>query len=75
MYADKLGPEAIAASAFSMRRREADLPIGVSRRVMSGVERVWLNCSVCHVGTYRLPGDDSTTDLSARRPTICGCRS
>ncbi|GGF63682.1 hypothetical protein GCM10007301_24350 [Azorhizobium oxalatiphilum] len=37
--------------------RETDLPIGFSRRVVSGVERVWMNCSVCHVGTYRVAGD------------------
>jgi hypothetical protein len=33
---------------------QAELPIGVSRRIVDGVERVWLNCAVCHVGTYRI---------------------
>lgn len=28
-------------------------PIGVSRRNVQGVDRVFLNCAVCHVGTYR----------------------
>jgi hypothetical protein len=30
-----------------------DLPIGVSRRNVQGVDRVFLNCAVCHVGTVR----------------------
>jgi hypothetical protein len=35
-----------------------DLPIGVSRRTVRGVDLVWLNCAVCHTGTYRSrPGE------------------
>lgn len=30
-----------------------DLPIGVSKRNVMGLDRVFLNCGVCHVGTYR----------------------
>ena len=30
-----------------------DLPIGVSMRNVQGVNRVFLNCAVCHVGTVR----------------------
>ncbi len=30
-----------------------DLPIGISRRTVSGVELVWFNCAVCHTGTVR----------------------
>lgn len=30
-----------------------DLPIGVSRRAYRGIDMVWLNCAVCHVGTWR----------------------
>ena len=30
-----------------------DLPIGVSRRNVQGIDRVFLTCSVCHVGTVR----------------------
>jgi mono/diheme cytochrome c family protein len=33
--------------------RQRDLPIGVSRRSYRGIEMVWLNCSVCHAGTWR----------------------
>lgn len=57
MYKDRLGGEGYRRFGFLYQTPDADLPIGVSRRVVSGVERVWLNCSVCHVGTYRLPGE------------------
>jgi mono/diheme cytochrome c family protein len=30
-----------------------DLPIGVSKRRYQGIDRVFLNCAVCHVGTVR----------------------
>jgi mono/diheme cytochrome c family protein len=30
-----------------------DLPIGVSRRKVQGLDRVFLNCAVCHTGTVR----------------------
>jgi hypothetical protein len=33
------------------RRRE--LPIGVSTRRVNGIEMAWLNCAVCHTGTWR----------------------
>src|SRR5215471_8084446 len=33
---------------------QSELPIGMSRRIVTGVDRVWLNCAVCHVGTYRI---------------------
>ncbi len=29
------------------------LPIGMSRRTVQGIERVYLNCAVCHTGTVR----------------------
>jgi len=57
MYAGKLGPEGWGRFGLIYEKPDDDLPIGVSRRVVSGVERVWLNCSVCHVGTYHLAGD------------------
>ncbi|MCA8949529.1 MAG: cytochrome c, partial [Planctomycetes bacterium] len=31
----------------------ADLPIGVSKRRVQGIDRVFVNCAVCHVGTVR----------------------
>lgn len=58
IYADKLGPEGLRRFGFLYASPDADLPIGVSRRVVSGIERAWLNCSVCHVGTYRLPDEE-----------------
>ena len=30
-----------------------DLPIGISKRDYQGVDLVWFNCAVCHVGTVR----------------------
>jgi hypothetical protein len=64
MYADKLGPGGYRQFGFLYETPDSDLPIGVSRRVVSGIERVWLNCSVCHVGTYRLPGDSTQHRIS-----------
>jgi hypothetical protein len=30
-----------------------DLPVGVSKRNVQGIDRVFLNCAVCHVGSVR----------------------
>lgn len=39
--------------------RQRDLPVGVSRRQVNGVDVVWLNCAVCHTGTVRqTPADE-----------------
>lgn len=35
-----------------------DLPIGISRRDQLGITLVWLNCAVCHTGTYRKADGD-----------------
>jgi mono/diheme cytochrome c family protein len=32
---------------------QEDLPIGISKRDYQGVDLVWFNCAVCHVGTVR----------------------
>ncbi len=55
MFADELGPEGLAKFGF-LYEEGKDLPIGVSRRNYRGVEVAWLNCAVCHTGTYR--GED-----------------
>jgi len=34
-----------------------DLPIGVSRRNVQGLPRVFLNCAICHVGSVRFRPD------------------
>src|SRR3954447_16640164 len=54
MFRDQVGPTGYGRFGMLYETPEAELPIGMSRRVVSGVERVWLNCAVCHVGTYRL---------------------
>jgi mono/diheme cytochrome c family protein len=38
--------------------RKNDLPIGVSRRQVNGVDVVWLNCATCHTGTWRASAED-----------------
>lgn len=58
MYEEELGPRGWRHFGLLYERGE-ELPIGFSRRVIAGVERAWFNCSICHVGTYRLPGDDT----------------
>lgn len=35
------------------RPQNPDLPVGVSMRNVQGIDRVFLNCAVCHVGTVR----------------------
>lgn len=54
---------------------DKDLPIGVSRRTVQGLPRVFLNCAICHVGSVRFaPGEarklvvgmpSNTVDLEA----------
>jgi hypothetical protein len=46
----------------------ADLPIGISKRTVQGIDRVWLNCAVCHVGTLK-------TSPQAPRQIILGAPS
>jgi mono/diheme cytochrome c family protein len=35
------------------RPSDPDLPVGVSKRNVQGIDRVFLNCAVCHVGSVR----------------------
>ena len=57
MYSDRLNGRGWRHFGL-LYEEDEELPIGFSRRVMTGVERAWFNCSLCHVGTYRLPGED-----------------
>jgi hypothetical protein len=61
MYRDELGPTGYRRFGMLYEAEDSELPIGMSRRIVSGVERVWLNCAVCHVGTYRINLTDSPT--------------
>ena len=54
MYQNELGPTGYRRFGLLYETEQSELPIGMSRRIVSGVERVWLNCAVCHVGTYRI---------------------
>jgi hypothetical protein len=42
-----------------------DLPIGLSRRTIQGVERAWFNCALCHTGTVRQTADGSQQIIPA----------
>jgi mono/diheme cytochrome c family protein len=59
IYRDDLGPTGYRRFGLLFETPQSALPIGMSKRVVSGVERVWLNCAVCHVGTYRLTLGDA----------------
>src|SRR5215472_12238902 len=61
MYRDELGPTGFRRFGMLYETEQSELPIGMSRRIVSGVERVWLNCAVCHVGTYRINLTDKPT--------------
>jgi hypothetical protein len=61
MYPDQLGSAGYRRFGLLYEKPTSDLPIGMSRRIVSGVERVWLNCAVCHVGTYRVQLTDEPT--------------
>lgn len=53
MFPEKI-PEGNDYRAFGFLYEEGkDLPIGVSRRRVQGIDFVWLNCAVCHSGTVR----------------------
>jgi Cytochrome C oxidase, cbb3-type, subunit III len=60
IYKEDLGPSGYRKFGLLYDPPDADLPLGFSRRIVDGVERVWLNCSVCHIGTYRLSATDPT---------------
>jgi hypothetical protein len=60
-----------------------DLPVGTSRRNVMGIDRVFLNCSVCHAGTVRDTPDSkprvivgmpaNTVDLQAFERFLFAC--
>ena len=50
------GSKGLASLGFVFdpsRPTDKDLPVGVSKRNVQGIDRVFLNCAVCHVGTVR----------------------
>jgi hypothetical protein len=56
------GLESIGFIFDPTRPKDRDLPVGVSKRNVQGIDRVFLNCAVCHVGTVR--------DTPASKPRI-----
>jgi len=67
MFADKLPEGTQGYEAFGFLYEDGrDLPIGVSRRKSELIDRVWLNCAVCHTGTVRAePGAEPQLLLGA----------
>ena len=61
MFSDELGPIGYRRFGLLFENEQSELPIGMSRRTVTGVDRVWLNCAVCHVGTYRINASDKPT--------------
>jgi hypothetical protein len=57
MFRDLLPGEGLQSVGFIYEKdengRDKDLPIGVSKRRVQGIDRVFLNCAACHVGTVR----------------------
>src|SRR5437588_5724389 len=62
-----------------------DLPVGVSKRNTQGIDRVFLNCAICHAGSIReTPAGDrhiyvgmpsNTVNLEAFERFIFNCAS
>ena len=48
--------------------KQRDLPIGIARGEIAGVDVVWFNCATCHTGTV-------TDPLTATRPIVPGMPS
>jgi hypothetical protein len=61
MFRDEIGPTGYRRFGLLYETEHSELPVGMSRRVVMGIERVWLNCAVCHVGTYRTNLTDKPT--------------
>jgi hypothetical protein len=52
-YLPGKGLESLGFIFDPRRPKDKDLPVGVSRRNVQGIDRVFLNCAICHVGTVR----------------------
>ncbi len=66
MFENELGPDGLKVFGF-LYEEGKDLPIGVSRRNYRGVELAWLNCAVCHTGTYT--GEDGERHIVLGMPS------
>jgi len=57
MFRDLLPGDGLQSLGFIYEKdangRDKDLPIGVSKRRVQGIDRVFLNCAICHAGTVR----------------------
>lgn len=48
--------------------KQRDLPVGIARREVNGIDAAWFNCAVCHTGTYR-ERPNGPTHLVAAMPS------
>jgi hypothetical protein len=58
LFRDHLPGEGLASLGLIFEP-DRELPIGVSRRNVQGLDRVFLNCAICHAGTVRNTPEDS----------------
>jgi hypothetical protein len=69
------GPYSVFGFVYERDRqgKPLALPIGLSRRTVRGVDLVWLNCAVCHTGTWRSSSEVGSSDVSRpEEPVIVG---
>ena len=52
LFRDYLPGDGLASIGFIYEPGK-DLPVGTSRRNVMGIDRVFLNCAICHAGTVR----------------------
>ena len=52
LFREHLPGETLKSLGFVMEPGK-ELPVGVSRRNVQGLDRVFINCAICHVGTVR----------------------
>ncbi|ABA58269.1 conserved hypothetical protein [Nitrosococcus oceani ATCC 19707] len=64
MFPEKFPGKGGYASFGFIYEEGRDLPIGVSQRRVTGIDRVWLNCAVCHTGTLRKTKDSEARIIS-----------
>ena len=66
VFAEKLPGEGYESLGF-LHEEGHDLPVGFSERKITGINRVGLNCAVCHVGTVR-DSENSSPQLISTMP-------
>ncbi len=70
------GPYSVFGFLYETGRsgEPAALPIGISKRTVRGIDLVWLNCAVCHAGSWSV-GVSADASRTARREIVVGMPS